>query len=183
MMDSDGVAGAVCSLPGRGVSARSAVNHGPFATTANERLLILERYRRIAMVGLSSDPYRPSHFAALYLLAKGYDVIPVNPGADEIVGRPSYPSLADVPGSVEVVDIFRAPTAVPGIVDEALAIGAQVIWMQLGVVHEQAAQTARQAGLEVVMDRCMKIEHARFFGGLATLGLTTGIISARRMGA
>ena len=171
---------AVCTLPGQGVSGRSAVNDGPFAGSAAERLQILERYRRIAMVGLSSDPYRPSHFAALYLLANGYEVIPVNPRATGILGRTSYPSLAEIPGPVDVVDIFRHPSAVPGIVDEAVQIGARVIWMQLGVVHDEAAQTARQAGLEVVMDRCMKIEHARFLGGLATLGLNTGVISAHR---
>lgn len=172
--------GTVCTLPDQGVSGRSAVNDGPFAGSAAERLDILERYRRIAMVGLSSDPYRPSHFAALYLLANGYDVVPVNPGADEILGRTSYPSLRDVPGPVDVVDIFRHPTAVPDIVEQAVDIGARVVWMQLGVVHEAAAHAARRAGLEVVMDRCMKIEHARFFGGLATLGLNTGVISARR---
>lgn len=175
------VLNAVCTLPGQGVSGRSAVNDGPFAGSAAERLQILERYRRIAMVGLSADPYRPSHFAALYLLANGYEVIPVNPRADEILGRPSYPSLREVPGSVEVVDIFRHPAAVPDIVDDALDIGAGVIWMQLGVIHDEAAQRAHEAGLEVVMDRCMKIEHARFFGGLATVGLNTGVISARRL--
>lgn len=172
--------GAVCTLLGQGVSGRSAVNAGPFAGSAAQRLEILERYRRIAMVGLSSDPYRPSHFAALYLLANGYEVIPVNPGANEILGRASYPSLREIPGPVEVVDIFRHPSAAPGIVEQAVDIGARVIWMQLGVVHEAAAHAAQQAGLGVVMDRCMKIEHARFFGGLATLGLNSGVISARR---
>ena len=171
---------AVCTLPGQGVSGRSAVNDGPFAGSAAQRMHILERYRRIAMVGLSSGPYRPSHFAALYLLANGYDVIPVNPRAAHVLGRTSYPSLGDIPKPVDIVDIFRHPSAVPGIVDEAVQIGARVIWMQLGVVHDEAAQTAHQAGLEVVMDRCMKIEHARFFGGLATLGLNSGVISARR---
>ena len=171
---------AVCTLPGQGVSGRSAVNAGPFAGSAAERLRILERYRRIAMVGLSADPYRPSHFAALYLLANGYEVIPVNPGADEILGRTSYPSLLQIPGPVEVVDIFRHPAAVPDIVEQAVHIGANVVWMQLGVIHDEAAYRAREAGLGVVMDRCMKIEHARFFGGLATLGLNSGVISAHR---
>ena len=171
---------SVCTLPGQGVSGRSAVNDGPFAGSAAERLRILQRYRRIAMVGLSTDPYRPSHFAALYLLANGYEVIPVNPGADEILGRTSYPSLLQIPGPVEVVDIFRHPAAVPDIVEQAVHIDANVVWMQLGVIHDEAAYTAREAGLGVVMDRCMKIEHARFFGGLATLGLNSGVISARR---
>ena len=132
------------------------------------------------MVGLSANPFRPSHFAAIYLTAEGYDVIPVNPREQEILGRTCYPSLRDVPGPIEVVDIFREPSAVPALVDEAIAIGANVIWMQLGVIQEEAAQRAHAAGLEVVMDRCMKIEHARFFGGLNTIGMNTGVISSRR---
>ena len=163
-----------------GVSANSAVNHGRFATTAADRIRILENYKRIAMVGLSANPFRPSHFAAIYLIAEGYDVIPVNPREKEILGRTCYASLRDIPGPVEVVDIFREPSAVPSIVEEAIAIGAQVIWLQLGVIHNEAAERARQAGLKVVMDRCMKIEHARFFGGLSTLGMNTGVISSRR---
>jgi len=163
-----------------GVGGNSPVNQGHFAKTAADRLRILERYRRIAMVGLSSNPFRPSHFAALYLLAEGYDVIPVNPRETQVLGRQCFASLGAIPGGAEVVDIFREPAAVPAIVEEAVAIGAKVIWMQLGVIHEQAAARAEQAGLEVVMDRCMKIEHARFFGGLNTIGLNTAVISARR---
>jgi len=167
------------SLPD-GVGGNSPVNHSRFATTAHDRLRILERYRRIAMVGLSSNPFRPSHFAAIYLISEGYDVIPVNPRESEVLGRKSYPSLAAIPGLVEVVDIFRESSAVPEIVEEAIAAGAKVIWMQLGVIHEQAAEPARAAGLEVVMDRCMKIEHARFFGGLNTIGMNTAVITSRR---
>jgi predicted CoA-binding protein len=163
-----------------GVGGNSPVNQSRFATTPYDRLRILERYRRIAMVGLSSNPFRPSHFAALYLLAEGYDVVPVNPRETSVLGRISYPSLSAIPGGVEVVDIFREPAAVPAIVEEAIAAGARVVWMQLGVIHEGAAQRARDAGLEVVMDRCMKIEHARFFGGLNTIGMNTSVISARR---
>jgi predicted CoA-binding protein len=163
-----------------GVGGNSPVNLTAFASTASERMRILERYRRIAMVGLSSNPFRPSHFAAIYLLSEGYDVIPVNPRETEVLGRKSYPSVASVPGPVEVVDIFREPSAVPAIVEEAIAADAKVIWMQLGVIHEEAARRAREAGLEVVMDRCMKIEHARFFGGLNTIGMNTAVISARR---
>ena len=163
-----------------GVSGASPVNRGRFSMTAADRLRILEKYKRIAIVGLSSNPFRPSHFAAIYLLSEGYDVVPVNPREKEILGRRSYASLGDVPGPVEIVDIFRDPSAVPPIVEEAIAIGAKVIWMQLGVIHEAAAERARAAGLEVVMDRCMKIEHARFFGGLSTIGLNTGVISSRR---
>jgi predicted CoA-binding protein len=164
-----------------GVGGNSTVNRGRFATTAYERLRILERYRRIAIVGLSSNPFRPSHFAAIYLISEGYDVIPVNPREKEVLGRTCYPNLAAIPGPVEVVDIFRESSAVPALVEESIAIGAKVIWLQLGVIHEEAAERARAAGLEVVMDRCMKIEHARFFGGLNTIGMNTGVISSRRM--
>ncbi len=162
------------------VSSSSPVNRTAFATTAYDRLRILRQYRTIAMVGLSSNPYRPSHFAAIYMLAEGYNIIPVNPRERAILGRPSYASLREIPEPVEIVDIFREPKAAPGIVEEAIAIGAKVIWMQLGVIHEEAARRARDAGLEVVMDACVKIEHARFFGGLSTIGLNTGVISARR---
>src|SRR5215468_8362208 len=162
-----------------GVGGNSPVNVSKFATTAADRLRILERYRRVAMVGLSSNPFRPSHFAAIYLISEGYDVVPVNPRESTVLGRTSYPNLSAIPGGVEVVDIFREPAAVPSIVEEAIAIGAKVIWMQLGVIHEEAAERAREAGLEVVMDRCMKIEHARFHGGLNLLGLRTGVISSR----
>jgi uncharacterized protein len=163
-----------------GVSANSLVNQGRFATTAGDRIRILEQYKRIAMVGLSSNPFRPSHFAAIYMLSEGYDVIPVNPREDQVLGLRSYASLRDVPRPIEIVDIFRESAAVPEIVEDAIAVGAKVIWMQLGVIHEDAAQRARQAGLEVVMDRCVKIEHARFFGGLSTIGLNTGVINAQK---
>ena len=163
-----------------GVGGNSPVNSSAFATTAFDRLRILEKYNRIAMVGLSSNPFRPSHFAAIYLISEGYDVIPVNPRETEVLGRKSYPNLSAIPGPVEIVDIFREPAAVPPIVDEAITVGAKVIWMQLGVIHDAAAERARAAGLEVVMDRCMKIEHARFFGGLNTIGMNTAVVSARR---
>lgn len=161
------------------VSSNSPVNQSRFATSAFERLEILRRYRNVAMVGLSANPFRPSHFAAIYLLAEGYNVIPVNPRERDILGRSCYASLRDIPGPVEVVDIFRDPSAVPAIVDEAIAVGAKVIWMQLGVIDEVSAARAKAAGMEVVMDACMKIEHARFFGGLNLVGLNTGVISAR----
>lgn len=163
------------------VSSASPVNEGEFATSSFERLEILRRYKQIAMVGLSANPFRPSHFAAIYLIAEGYNVIPVNPREQEILGRKSYASLRDIPEPVEVVDIFREPSAVPPLVEEAIAIGARVIWLQLGVIHEEAARRARAAGLQVVMDRCMKIEHARYFGGLNTIGLNTGVITSRRL--
>ena len=174
-----------CAIPALetkldGVGCNSPVNSSRFATTAYDRLRILETCRRIAMVGLSSNPFRPSHFAAVYLISQGYDVVPVNPREAEVLGRRAYPSVKDVPGPVEVVDIFREPEAVPAIVEEAIAVGAKVVWMQLGVINEEAAERARQAGLQVMMDRCMKIEHARFFGGLNTIGMNTAVLTSRR---
>lgn len=165
--------------PSGAVNSHSPVHRSPFATTAAERLAILRAARTVAIVGLSANPFRPSHFVAIYLLAEGYNVIPVNPREREILGRRSYASLREIPEPVDVVDIFRDPQAVPPIVEDAIAIGAKVVWMQLGVINEAAAQRAREAGLKVVMDACMKIEHARFFGGLSTIGLNTGVISAR----
>ena len=178
------VSGEACAIPqrrGGGVNASSPVNGTAFATTAFDRLRILQHARTIAMVGLSSNPFRPSHFAAIYMLAEGYNVIPVNPREQVVLGQRCYPSLRDIPEPVDIVDIFRDPQAVPPIVEDAIAIGAKVVWMQLGVINEAAALRARAAGLEVVMDACVKIEHARFFGGLSTIGLNTGVISARRM--
>lgn len=163
-----------------GVGGNSPVNQSSFATTAADRRRILDRYRNIAMVGLSSNPFRPSHFAAIYLISEGYNVIPINPRESEVLGRKSYPSIAAAPAPIDVVNIFREPAAVPQLVEEAIAAGAKVVWMQLGVIDEEAAGRARAAGLEVVMDRCMKIEHARFFGGLNTIGMNTTVISSRR---
>jgi predicted CoA-binding protein len=125
---------------------------------------------------------RPSHFAAKYMLSAGYDIIPVNPSETKILGRECYPDLRSIPGGAEIVDIFRAPSAVPPIVEEAISIRANVVWMQFGVIHEQAARRALEAGLEVVMDRCVKVEHARFFGRLTQMGLNSGVISSRRIG-
>lgn len=169
----------ICSLARGGVSANSPLAGTEFEVPPRARLRILRRYRRIAMVGLSANPMRPSYFAAVYLLNRGYEVIPVNPRAKEILGRRSYASLKDAPAPVEVVDIFRPARFVPTIVEEAVAVGAKVVWMQFGVIHREAARRARGAGLEVVMDQCMKVEHARFFGGLNTMGLNSGVLSAR----
>lgn len=152
--------------------------------TAKERMEILRRYRHIDMVGLSAKPSRPSHFAAIYMLSEGYEVTPINPREEEILGRKSWPSLTTMceglGRSPEIVDIFRKPADVPPIVDEAIALGAKVIWMQLSITHREAAERAVAAGLDVVMDRCVKIEHARFFGGLHTIGLNTGVVTARQ---
>jgi len=126
---------------------------------------ILKNYRVVAVVGLSADPSRPSYQVAQYLQQHGYRIVPVNPGQTEILGEKCYPSLKDIPFPVEVVDIFRQKEAVPAIVSEALKKGVKVIWMQLGLIAEEPARRARAAGLEVVMDRCLKIEHGRHLGG------------------
>lgn len=128
---------------------------------------ILASARTIAVVGLSDKPHRDSYRVASYLQAHGYRIIPVNPAADEILGEKSYPNLASIPGdiAVDVVDIFRRPEFVPPIVEAAIARPARVVWMQLGIVHNAAAEKARAAGLAVVMDRCVKVEHARWAAG------------------
>ena len=141
---------------------------------------ILKENRTIAVVGLSAQWFRPSFFAAKYLQEHGYRVIPVNPAYPQILGETCYPSLLEVPERVDVVDVFRKPEDVPPIVDDAIRIGAKVLWLQIGVIHEAAEQRARAAGLEVVADRCMKIEHARLFGGLGFFGVYTGVISSKR---
>ncbi len=155
-----------------------------FGLTTWDRYRILTSYRHIAMVGLSSNYYNASSFAGIYLDANGYDIIPVNPaqaGKSQILGRRVYADLPEAAkeNPIEIVDVFRPSREVPAIARQAVEVGAKVLWMQLGVVSEEAAEIARQAGLEVVMDRCCKIEHARFFGGLRTIGLNTGVVTSR----
>ncbi|HNH34811.1 MAG TPA: CoA-binding protein [Rhodocyclaceae bacterium] len=141
---------------------------------------VLDDNRVIAVVGLSASWNRPSYFAAKYMLEHGYTVIPVNPGQQEILGRKCYASLADIPVRVDIVDCFRRAEDIPPLAEEAIAIGARVLWMQLGIRHAAAAAGAAAAGLDVVMDRCVKIEHARLFGGLHWAGVNTRIVSAKR---
>lgn len=141
---------------------------------------ILMQNRTIAVVGLSANWHRPSYFAAKYMLEHGYTVIPVNPAYKEVLGQACYPTLRDVPQKVDMVDCFRRAEDIPAIADEAIGIGARVLWMQLGVINPEAARKAEAAGLEVVMDRCVKIEYARLFGGLNWFGVNTGIVSSRR---
>jgi len=141
---------------------------------------VLQNHRTLAVVGLSADWFRPSYFAAKYMQEHGYRIIPVNPKYPEILGETCYPSLKDIPHPVDIVDVFRKPVDTPGIAKEAVDIGAKVLWLQLGVVNEDAQAIAAQAGLTVIMDRCVKIEHARLFGGLGWFGVNTGVISARR---
>ena len=141
---------------------------------------ILGENRVIAIVGLSADWYRPSYFAAKYMREHGYRIIPVNPRYPEILGEKCYGSLRDIPEKVQIVDVFRKTQDVPPVAEDAIAIGAKVLWQQLGVKNEAAAARARAAGLETVMDRCVKIEHARLFGGLNWVGVNTRVISAKR---
>ncbi len=141
---------------------------------------ILATCRTIAVVGLSADWFRPSYFAAKYMQAHGYRIIPVNPKYDRILGEPCYRSLAEIPHPVDLVDVFRRTDDVPPIARDAVAIGAKVLWQQLGVTSIQADLIAREAGLDSVMDRCVKIEHARLFGGLNWVGVNTRVVSARR---
>ncbi|HXZ50479.1 MAG TPA: CoA-binding protein [Burkholderiales bacterium] len=143
---------------------------------------ILAENRVVAIVGLSADWFRPSYFAAKYLQEHGYRVIPVNPryAGKKVLGETCYASLRAVPEKVEIVDVFRRSRDVPPIADEAIAIGAKVLWQQIGVKNEAAAEKARTAGLDTVMDRCVKIEHARLFGGLNWVGVNTRVISAKR---
>jgi hypothetical protein len=136
--------------------------------------------RTIAVVGLSPNRLRPSFFVAQYLQYRGFRIVPVNPTADEILGERSYPCVTSIPFEVDVVDVFRDPAAAPAIADEAIAKGARALWLQFAIVSPEAAERAAAAGLDVVMDRCMKIEHGRFFGEMHWFGLNTGIVSSRR---
>ena len=141
---------------------------------------VLQDNRVIAVVGLSPNWNRPSYFAAKYMLEHGYTVIPVNPGATEILGQKCYPDLAAIPVQVDLVDVFRKPEDAGPIADEAIRIGAKCLWLQLGVINREAADKAVAASLDVVMDRCVKIEYARLFGGLNYAGVNTQVISAKR---
>lgn len=144
---------------------------------------ILGRCRRIAVVGLSNEWHRPSYFAAKYMIEHGYTCIPVNPKYEHILGQRCYPSLraaAQAAGPIDMVDCFRRSEQIGDIADEAIAIGAQCLWMQLTVRNQAAADKARAAGLMVVQDRCVKIEHGRLFGGLGWMGVNTGLISSKR---
>lgn len=148
--------------------------------TAQDRLRILRQARSIALVGVSNNPLRSSNFVATYLVKTGYRMYPVNPMYDEVLGLRCYPSLADLPEVPDVVDVFRRHDELPSVVDDAIAVDAKVVWFQLGLRHEEAAEKARSAGLEVIQDRCLKIEHARFAGGLHLAGFDTGVISSKR---
>jgi uncharacterized protein len=151
-----------------------------------DRLKLLQQYRHIAIVGISADQYRPSHFVAIYLQAEGYDIIPVNPryAGQTLLGKRVYASLTEAKEAgepIEIVDVFRKAEDVPPIAEEAIAIGARVLWLQLGIRNDQVGERAREAGLTFVQDRCIKMEHARFFGGLHTVGLNTGVVLSKKL--
>lgn len=151
--------------------------------SALKRRDLLDRVKRVAMVGASANPLRPSYFVFRYLLTHGYEVAPINPAYAEIDGTRCFPSLeayVRAGGAPDVVDVFRKPEDCPRVVREAVAAGAQAIWFQYGVINEEAIRIADEAGLTVVVDRCMKVEHARFDGGLSVAGFDSGVLSARR---
>jgi uncharacterized protein len=143
---------------------------------------VLHSARTIAVVGLSSNELRASHFVGYYLQRHGYKVIPVNPREPEILGEKSYASLSDIPEPVDIVDVFRAPDALPGIAEETVAIGAPTLWCQFGVVNEEGFRIAEEGGVTVVADRCLKIEHARYVGRMHWLGFNTSRITSVRSG-
>ena len=143
-------------------------------------LEIVRGARTVAVVGLSPDELRASNFVGFYLQRHGYHVVPVNPRVGDILGEQSYPSVADIPFPVDVVDVFRRPEAVPAIAEEAVAAGARALWLQFGVISFDGAEIGGRAGLRVVMDRCLKVEHARYMGRMHWLGFNPGQVTARR---
>jgi uncharacterized protein len=160
----------------KGTAARTWV--GP---SAGDRLAVLRRTKTVAIVGASDNPSRASYFVATYLLSTSpYEVWLVNPRVTRILDRPVYPSLDALPGRPDLVDVFRRPSDLSQVLDETLAVGASTFWLQLGLWDEDVAARGEAAGLTVVMDRCLKIEHARFNGGLHLAGFNTGVISSRR---
>jgi predicted CoA-binding protein len=151
-----------------------------------DRLTLLQQYRHIAIVGISADQYRPSHFVAIYLQSEGYDIVLVNPSyaGQTLLGKHVYASLTEAKEAgeqIEVVDVFRKAEDVLPVAEEAIKIGARVLWLQLGIRNDKAGMMAREAGLAFVQDRCIKMEHARFFGGLHTVGLNTGVVLSRKL--
>jgi uncharacterized protein len=143
---------------------------------------LLHTSKTIAIVGLSSNELRPSHFVGYYLKRHGYRVVPVNPRENSVLGEMSYPRLQDVPVPVDIVNVFRAPDALPGIAKDAVSIHARALWCQFGVINEEAAMIAEHGGLTVIMDRCIKVEHARYVGRMHWLGFNTQRITSVRSG-
>jgi len=167
--------GVVCALPDRSSAAEIRKFQDPRVIRK-----ILHTARTVAIVGLSSNVLRPSNFVGFYLQRHGYRIVPVNPRETEAVGEKAYATLRDIPFHVDVVDVFRAPQFVPEVAREAVEIGADALWLQFGVISAEGARIAEAGGLDVVMDRCMKVEHARHLGRMHWLGFNTGMVNAQR---
>ncbi len=176
------VNGLSCEMPANSPLARLLRSQRTWeGPDAKERLGILRKAKSIAIVGASSNPARSSYFVATYLLqSTDYRVYFVNPNATEILGQPVYPDLASLPEVPDIVDVFRRGSDIPSVIDDVVAAGAKTVWVQLGIWNEEAAYYGEEQGLTVVMDRCIKVEHARFHGGLHLLGFDTGQITSRK---
>ncbi len=174
--------GLTCEMPADSPLAKLLKSQRTWVgPSARERLKILQKAKTVAIVGASPNAARSSYFVATYLQqSSDYELFFVNPMADEILGQKTYPDLASLPVVPDIVDVFRKGSDIPAVIDEALAIGAKTIWVQLGIWNQDAAIYGESKGMTVVMDRCIKIEHARFHGGLHLLGFDTGVISARK---
>lgn len=174
--------GLTCELPASSPLAKLLKSQRTWVgPSAKERLGILRKAKSIAIVGASPNPARSSYFVGTYLLqSTDYRVYFVNPNATEILGQKAYPDLASLPEVPDIVDVFRKGSDIPSVIDDVLAIGAKTVWVQLGIWNQEAALYAESQGLTIVMDRCLKVEHARFHGGLHLLGFDTGQISSRK---
>ena len=174
--------GLSCSLPVDSPLAKLLKTQRTWVgPSARQRLGILRQAKSIAIVGASPNAARSSYFVGTYLLSSSdFRVYFVNPNADTILGQKAYPDLASLPEVPDVVDVFRKSSDIPSVIDDVLAVGATTVWLQLGIWNEEAARLGESKGLTVVMDRCIKIEHARFHGGLHLLGFDTGVISSRK---
>ena len=174
--------GLTCELPADSPLAKLLKSQRTWiGPSAKERLAILRKAKSIAIVGASPNPTRSSYFVGTYLLqSSDYRVYFVNPMADEILGQKAYKSLADLPEVPDIVDVFRKGSDIPSVIDEAIAIGAKTVWVQLGIWNQDAAIYGESKGLTIVMDRCIKIEHARLHGGLHLLSFDTGVITSRK---
>ena len=174
--------GLTCDIPASSPLAKLLKSKRTWiGPSAKERLAILQKAKTVAIVGASPNPARSSFFVATYLQqSSDYELYFVNPNADEILGQKVYKSLADLPEVPDIVDVFRKGSDIPSVIDDVVAIGAKTIWVQLGIWNQDAAIYGESKGLTVVMDRCIKVEHARFHGGLHLLGFDTGVISAKK---
>ncbi|MFP7832583.1 CoA-binding protein [Marisediminicola sp. LYQ134] len=175
--------GLTCALPASSPLAKLLASQRTWVgPTAKQRLGILRRAKSIAIVGASPNPARSSYFVGTYLLqSSDYRVYFINPMADTVLGHKAYPDLASLPEVPDIVDVFRKASDIPSVIDDAIAVGATTVWVQLGIWNQEAAEYGESKGLTVVMDRCIKVEHARFHGGLHLLGFDTGVISARKV--